>query len=69
MKARLFIMGIDKGEIELGENSLFALLLKGQLAQSLQVLNDMKTEIETISPGTKVDFTISKEPPTQNLKS
>jgi hypothetical protein len=59
MKADLYICGVHKGQIEVGENSIVALLMRGQLAEVGQQLDQLKAEIEAC--GAKMKHSLELE--------
>jgi hypothetical protein len=53
MRCTLTVCGVDYGEIEVGENSLVALLARGKIAPAMRQIAAMQEEINSISRLTR----------------
>ena len=61
MKARLTVMGHDRGEIEVGTNSLCGLLLSGLTIEALGRMGEMEKELKEIAGEENVKVTLAQE--------
>lgn len=48
MKARLYVCGIDRGEIEVGDDSIVGLLARGLLSDAMTKVADMQEDVENL---------------------
>ncbi len=51
MKASLYVLGVYRGEIEVGDNSLVGLLARGMFGEGMAKANEMQAELNAICEG------------------
>ena len=58
MKATLTICGIDRGEIEIGENSFVALLARGEAGGAMSKLQELQDTLTELGCVCKIDTSL-----------
>ncbi len=48
MKARLYVCGVDRGEIEVGDNSIVGLLAQGLLSDAMTKVADLQEDVDNL---------------------
>lgn len=54
MKVKLFVCGVDRGEIEVGDNSLVAKLAYGDFPGAMEKAKDLKADIDKVIGESKL---------------
>jgi hypothetical protein len=48
MKARLYVFGIDRGEIEVGDNSMVGLLARGMFSDGMAKAAELQRDMDSL---------------------
>lgn len=51
MKARLYVLGVDRGEIEVGDNSMVGLLARGMFSDGMARANELQRDLDYLCDG------------------
>lgn len=48
MRARLYVLGVDRGEIEIGDNSMVGLFARGMISDGMARAADLQRDLDSL---------------------